>query len=197
MRLESTPRGTSTTTCEGVVERMGTGVLPMRTELAGDRFWPERITLVPAAPLGGENEVTMGGWPAWGMTEKAPRLEAVPLGPETVMGPLVAPGGTSAMSRLSVTTVTAGDSRPLKSTYPAPVKPEPVTVTRVPGVPLPGEKPRMESTAPSREEGASWRAGSSVGIPEDESMNDMSIEPRRSPELRPRVIARHRDDGTL
>lgn len=74
---------------------------------------------------------------------KALALEFVPPGPATVMGPVVAPAGTNAPSKLLFVTAKPAAGTPLNRTAVAFVKFAPVMVTFVPGKPCVGEKPVM------------------------------------------------------
>ena len=65
-----------------------TAVTPMK-------LVPMMVTEAPAEPLAGEKEMIPG------FTVKLPELVAVPAVLVTLMGPLVAPGGTMALSRVS------------------------------------------------------------------------------------------------
>ena len=65
-------------------------------------------------------------------------LTAVPPGVVTVIGPLLAPAGTTALMLVADCTVKVA-ALPLKATAVAPVNPEPLMVTRVPAGPLLGE----------------------------------------------------------
>src|SRR5262245_34804143 len=58
------------------------------TEDALRKVVPLMITVVPAGPEAGEKLVMVGG------TRKMPALEAAPAGLVTLIGPVVAPGGT-------------------------------------------------------------------------------------------------------
>jgi len=85
-------------------------------------------------PLLGENPPTVGV-PG---TVNAALLVAVPPGPVTLIGPVVAPFGTVAVIFVSESTVKPADVR-LNFTEVAPVKFVPLMVTEVPGAPLVGE----------------------------------------------------------
>jgi len=73
---------------------------------------------------------------------KFEELVAVPPGVVTVILPVVAPGGSVAITLLSFTNVNAADD-PLNRTALTPVKWFPLIVTRVPATPPEGEKPLM------------------------------------------------------
>src|SRR5213595_1154241 len=64
----------------------------------------------------------------------------VPAGVWTVIGPLVAPGGTATLSVVAVTFVGTANTPPAKLTRSAPPKPVPFTLTTSPTAPLVGEK---------------------------------------------------------
>ena len=71
------------------------------------------------------------------LTVKFVELVAVPAALATLMGPVLAPGGTTASILVSETTVKVA-RLPLKVTKVTPVKCEPVIVTMVPRGPLVG-----------------------------------------------------------
>jgi len=75
-------------------------------------------------------------------TVKAALLVAVPPGPVTLIGPVVAPFGTVAVIFVSEFTLKCADVR-LNFTEDAPVKFVPLIVTEVPGAPLVGENDVM------------------------------------------------------
>lgn len=76
------------------------------------------------------------------MTVKLPGLDAKLAAFVTVMGPVVAPLGTTAVIVVSLTTVKPAAGMPLKNvTFVASVKPVPVMVTMSPIPPLGGAKP--------------------------------------------------------
>jgi len=89
-------------------------------------------------PLSGENPPTVGV-PG---TVNAVLLVAVPPGPVTLIGPVVAPFGTVAVILVSESTVKLADVR-LNFTEVAPVKFVPLIVTEMPGAPLVGENDEM------------------------------------------------------
>ena len=84
-----------------------------------------------AAPLAGENELTVGA------TVKVAALVRVPAGVVTLIGPVVAPAGTVAVILIAEFTVNTAEA-PLKVTAVAPVKFAPLTVTLAPTAPLAG-----------------------------------------------------------
>lgn len=106
-----------------------TAVAPVNPE-------PLIVTAVPDAPLVGEKEVTTGAT----STEKTVELEPVPAGVVTLIKPVSAPTGTTAVTCESETTENVPATAPPKATEVAPVKPDPVTVTVVPTAPLVGAK---------------------------------------------------------
>ena len=65
---------------------------------SGSKFWPLMVTEVPIGPLIGEKLLMIGG----NKTVKWVELVAVPPGVVTVMGPVVAPGGTDVVIWVSV-----------------------------------------------------------------------------------------------
>ncbi len=78
---------------------------------------------------------------------KADALVAVPLGVVTLMVPLVAPGGTTAVIEVLLTIVKLLAARPLNMTAVAPVNEVPVSVTVVPTPPAAGVKLVMVGAA--------------------------------------------------
>src|SRR5206468_3852535 len=109
------------------------------TAVALLKLAPEMCTIVPSGPLVGLKDVIAGGIPPEVVTVKLVELVPVPTGFVTVIGPLVAPFGTTAASCASEATTIPRD-KPFIVTDVAPVKLLPVTVIRVPGGPLVGEK---------------------------------------------------------
>ena len=99
---------------------------------------PVMVTDDPALPLVGEKPVIVGG----GTTVKFVLLVAVPPGVVTVIGPVVAPGGTVAVICDRFLTLYVAVV-PLNVTAVAPVKFALEIVTVVPTPPLMGEKPMM------------------------------------------------------
>src|SRR5438046_10240079 len=97
-----------------------TAVAPVKPE-------PLIVTLVPTAPLVGENELMLGAT----VTVKLVELVAVPLGVVTLIVPVVAPFGATVVICVSEATVKVA-AVPLNATLVAPVKPEPLIVTLVP-----------------------------------------------------------------
>ena len=73
-------------------------------------------------------------------TVKLVALVAVPPGVVMARAPEVAPAGTSSVSVVLITNVNILNAPPMSVTAVAPVKLLPVTVTTVPGRPLPGVK---------------------------------------------------------
>jgi hypothetical protein len=104
------------------------------TAVAPVKVAPVIVTLVPGAPLDGENESTVGA------TEKFAALVALPAGVVTPILPVVAPAGTVAVILMAEFTVNTADV-PLTVTAVAPVKFAPLTTTPVPTLPLAGVKP--------------------------------------------------------
>jgi len=97
-------------------------------------------TLVPAGPLAGENEVSVGGL----VTVKSVALGVSPEGVSTRIGPVAACAGTTAVAVVSLTkaqvAAASGSQPPASNVTPViPVKPVPVIVTVSPGTPLVGE----------------------------------------------------------
>jgi hypothetical protein len=110
-----------------------TAVVPVRP-------LPLIVTFVPAGPLVGLKDVIVGGLPPEIVTVKLVELVPVPTGFVTVIGPLVAPLGTTAASCVSPTTWNDAAAVPLNATAVVPKKPLPVIDTFVPAGPLVGLK---------------------------------------------------------
>jgi hypothetical protein len=107
------------------------------TALAFLKFVPVIVTDAPTLPLRGEKPEIVGA----GMTVKLLGLVAVPAGVVTLIGPVVAPSGTTAVILVDEFTVDVA-LMPLKVTpIGVPVKRVPVIVTKVPTPPLVGVKP--------------------------------------------------------
>ena len=108
-----------------------------RTLVAPVKWLPLMVTDVPTAPLDGEKLLIVGVDPP--VTEKFEPLVAIPDAVVTVILPVVAPVGTTAVIRPSFATLKLADV-PLNRTLVAPVKWLPLMVTDVPTTPLDGEK---------------------------------------------------------
>jgi len=104
-------------------------VVPMRLE-------PAIVMDVPTGALAGVNDVIAG---AAGVMTKALLLDDMPVGVVTLIGPVVAPAGTVALSDVGLTVVIEFDATPLNLTALTPTKLAPVIVTTDPTGPLPGE----------------------------------------------------------
>jgi hypothetical protein len=100
---------------------------------------PVMATLVPTGPDVGVNEEIAGGEDA--VTMKLDALVAVPPGVATLIGPVVAPGGTLVAIDVSLVTVNAA-GMPLNVTELAPARSVPVIVTGSPRPPLDGSNPQ-------------------------------------------------------
>src|SRR5690606_30957457 len=99
---------------------------------------PLIVTRVPSGPESGLKPDTDGG--AGGtMTANAWAVLALPCGDVTVIGPLVAAGGTTAWMDVDESTVNDAGV-PLNCTADTPDRPVPVIVTTVPAVPERGAK---------------------------------------------------------
>jgi hypothetical protein len=107
-----------------------------RTAFTPVNRFPLTVTAVPTFPLVGEKLLIVGPLP---LTVKFEELVAVPAPVVTVILPVVAPEGTVAVTRSSLTKLNAADT-PLKRTAFTPVKLFPLIVTDVPTEPLEGEK---------------------------------------------------------
>ena len=98
------------------------------------------VTLPPAQKVVGPEGVIVGAGQL--LTMKAEALVAVPPGVVTLIGPLVAPAGTVAVSCKSLMKTNAAET-PLNVTDVAAVNPEPLIVTDVPASPKAGLKPEI------------------------------------------------------
>jgi hypothetical protein len=106
------------------------------TSVAPVRFVPVMTTVVPTGPLIGTNETIVGAVEG---TVKFEGLAAVPPGVVTLIGPVVAPVGTTAVICVAELTVKLVAAVVLNSTWVAPVRFVPVITTDVPAGPLVGE----------------------------------------------------------
>jgi hypothetical protein len=111
---------------------------PNFTEVVPVKFVPTIVTEIPAGPLVGENEVIVGE-PA-GVTVKFDELVAVPPGVVTLILPVCAPEGTTAVIWVSELTVKVVALVFLNFTSVAPVRLVPVMITEVPTGPVIGTK---------------------------------------------------------
>ena len=113
--LEVLPPGVATTMLPVVASRgtvawisvsemtVNSAAAPLNaTEVASVKFAPRMSTLARTGPLGGVNELIVGGGP---VTVKASVLVPVPPGVVTLMGPVVAPLGRRAWIWESESTV--------------------------------------------------------------------------------------------
>ncbi len=100
---------------------------------------PVRVTVVKGSPRVGVKDVIVGAV----STVKLLELVALPAWLATVIPPVVAPVGTTAVIEVSEVTVELLDKTPLNLTDVTPVSPVPVTVTVVPGAPWVGAKDEM------------------------------------------------------
>jgi hypothetical protein len=136
------PVGTVAVICVALLTvKAVAAVLLNLTAVAPVKFVPLTVTLVPTGPLVGVNDVTVGV----GTTVKLPLLVAVPPGAVTAIGPLVVPFAGCATIVVSELTLKLFAFVPLNFTAVAPVKPEPLTVTFAPTLPLVGVKPEIET----------------------------------------------------
>jgi hypothetical protein len=106
------------------------------------KFEPEIVTFVPAPPLDGLKPVIVGDWVAV-VTVNDDALVACPALVVTVIGPLVAADGTTAVIWVLEATLKLADV-PLKATTVAPEKFAPEIVTVAPTGPCDGAKPVIE-----------------------------------------------------
>jgi hypothetical protein len=100
------------------------------TEVVPVKLVPSIVTVVPLGPLAGEKDVIVGD--PVGVTVKLPELVAVPPGAVTLIFPVMAPDGTSAVIRVAESTVKLVALVVLNFTSVAPVKFVPVITTDVP-----------------------------------------------------------------
>lgn len=118
------------------VTRKIAGALLNRTEVAPVKFSPEIVTNAPASALRGL-KLRITGWLT--PTVKLLTLDALPSLFVTVIAPVAAPDGTTAVICVAESTVNAAGV-PLNITDVAPLKPLPVIVTLAPAAPLTGVK---------------------------------------------------------
>jgi len=111
---------------------------PNFTEVVPVKLVPTIVTEVPTGPLVGENEVIVGEPAA--VTVKFDELLAVPPGVVTLILPVCAPDGTTAVIWVAELTVNVVALVFLNCTSVAPVKFFPVMTTVVPTGPLVGAK---------------------------------------------------------
>lgn len=136
--------GTTAVTCVSETMSHAAAAVPLNdTAVAPVKLVPVIVTVVPAGPLLGEKELIVGGT----STPKIPADVPLPAAFVTIIGPLVAPFGTTAVNCVSETTLNAA-AVPLKVTLVVSVKLVPVTVTVVPAVPLVGEKELIVGAPP-------------------------------------------------
>ena len=109
-------------------------VPPNRTAVVPVKSVPSIVTLVPTAPLVGENDVIVGEPAA--VTVKFATLLAVPPDVVTLILPVIAPVGTTAVICVAEFTVNVVALVFLNFTSVAPVKFVPVITTEVPPGPL-------------------------------------------------------------
>jgi hypothetical protein len=113
--------------------------LPNFTDVAPVKLSPLIVTIVPAGPLSGENDV-ISGVPG---TVNFVALVAVPAGVVRLMSPVVVPIATFAVICVEFTTVNVDAGVALNRTADAPEKFAPSIVTTVPTAPLVGENEVM------------------------------------------------------
>ena len=112
---------------------------------AGSNFVPVIVIGVPGVPIPGEKPLMLSTLVP--LTVKEFVEVADPLGVVMLMGPFVAPVGTTAIACVAVAEVTVAPT-PLNATVSCSgslLNPVPLTMTDVPGDPLVGEKPRIET----------------------------------------------------
>jgi len=134
------PLGTLALNCESEMAHIVVAGVPLKlTPVAPVKFVPVSVTVQPADPLAGENDVIVGR-PADSTVNGLPlKLQPVPQGVVTLSEPVVAPPGTVAVICVSESSVKLAAAR-LNATRVAPVKFIPVIVTVVPAGPLLGAK---------------------------------------------------------
>jgi hypothetical protein len=124
---------------------------PNVTAVAPVKPVPLIVTEVPTGPLDGENEEIVGA-AAVVVTVKFVGLVAVPPVVFVVIGPVVAPVGTSVTICVAVFDVIVAIT-PLNFTQVAPVRLVPLIVTEVPTGPLDGENEEMVGSPLARADG--------------------------------------------
>jgi hypothetical protein len=148
------PVGTLATICVAVFDVI-VAITPLNfTQVAPVRLVPLIVTEVPTDPLDGENEEIVGADVV--VTVKFVALVAVPLAVFTVIGPVVAPVGTSVPICVAVFDVIVAIT-PLNLTQFAPVRLVPLIVTEVPTCPLDGENELMVGSPLASAEGTARR----------------------------------------
>ena len=130
----SAPPGTVAVICVSEFTVKLAGTRKKVTAVAPVKFVPVIVTVQPAAPLAGVNELMCG------VMVKLAAEAAEPKELVSVIGPLVAPLGTLALNCVSEMAHIVVAGVPLKLTPVVPVKFVPVSVTVQPADPLAGEK---------------------------------------------------------
>ncbi len=131
------PAGTTAVICVGPSMLKVACTPPKSTDVTPSRLVPVMTAVSPAEPLVGENPVNPGG----ASTVKLEADTAVPRVFVTEMGPVVAPAGTYAEIRWSLSTKKFVLGTPLNATPVVPVKFAPLTRVKLPADPAVGEKP--------------------------------------------------------
>lgn len=131
-----------------VLERTvnGAGLVANLTLVAPQKPDPVSVRERPVIPDVGVNEEIVGAMLA--VTVKACALRTVPVGAlvlVTVIGPLLAPDGTGALSSLEDTSVAPAAAVPLKLAVELELNPTPVMATTVPAGPQLGPNPVIDS----------------------------------------------------
>ena len=141
------PVGTTAVICVPALFTVNPAAVPLnRTADVPENPVPLMLTLDPIAPLVGLNPVMLVTLP---VTVKLPPLVAVPFGPDTEIGPVVAPTGTVAKICVPGTFTLNPAAVPLNRTDVDPTNPVPLIVTLDPVGPLVGEKLVMLGGAPA------------------------------------------------
>jgi hypothetical protein len=144
------PAGTLNVSEVPVLVVMPTGVPLSVTPVAPFRFVPLTVTTVPAPPLGGANDDTIGIKPVGNVMSKVVSAVAIPAGfaSATETGPSGAPGGTVARTWVA-DTITYVAGTPANCTETVPTKFVPLSVTVVPTGPLAGVKEVIAGANPA------------------------------------------------
>src|SRR5688572_4034770 len=138
------PGGTSAVRCRSSATLKVVGRPPRRTSSAPVKPEPDTVTGVPSGPAAGTNADTCGA----ASTVNGCGAVALPAGPVTTSGPLVAPAGT--VNHRVVSPVGRNSAAaPLTVSETAPVKAAPLRYTRTPGPAAAGETAVMSG-------GAAW-----------------------------------------
>ncbi len=120
--------GTSARSCVGESNCVSATTPPLKlTLLPGVKLVPVITTVAPGAPLVLKKPVIVGAGTV--LIVKLPLLEATPPGEMTVTGPVVAPGGTIAKTKVVEATLKNDACTPLNCTAVRPARLVPVMAT--------------------------------------------------------------------